>query len=164
MKNKTMRANGESIVENKEDQNLIYVTFTLSVTDGCNVQRFHVRTTHGHDIVATLPLSSHTEMTSKTKGDNRQIKQQTDVEHTRLRQQRPTIENATFEIIEIDSTSPRSQANTRCEISLRVTDGIANHSFGTHCPHTLPRSSFLRAGPGSHRLRFGKLNTHITLT
>ena len=85
MKNKTMRANGESIVENKEDQELIYVTSTLSVTDGCNVQKFHVRTTHGHDIVATLPLSSHTETTSKTKGDNRQIKQQTDVEHTRLK-------------------------------------------------------------------------------
>ena len=34
MKNKTKRANGESICENKEDQELIYVTSTLSVTDG----------------------------------------------------------------------------------------------------------------------------------
>ena len=41
----------------KKIKNLIYVTFTLSVTDGCNVQRFHVRTTHGHDIIATITVS-----------------------------------------------------------------------------------------------------------
>ena len=53
MKSKTKRAIGESIRENKEDINLIYVTPTLSVTDDCNVQRSHARTTHGHKIVAT---------------------------------------------------------------------------------------------------------------